>query len=62
MDSTGIHGKTYKVIIGVRQGCILSPILCCVFVNDLAAKLKAIGIGVEIGKEEQICIMLYAHD
>lgn len=54
----------FPVETGVRQGCVLSPILYSLFINDLALQLKQLeaeGIGVPLGTG-RLCILLYADD
>ncbi len=46
---------------GLNQGCLLSPILFNLFVNDLILELEAIGCGIDIVKEN-VCILCYADD
>jgi hypothetical protein len=57
-----LHTNWFNVNNGLRQGCGLSPILFNFYVNDLAVRLKALGLGVDIGNEEKLCILLYADD
>ena len=38
----------FDVSVGVRQGCVISPILFDVFVDGLAREVKALGLGVEL--------------
>jgi len=35
--------------IGVRQGAISSPVLCCVYFDTLLSNLNAAGMGVPYG-------------
>lgn len=51
----------FDIKCGLRQGCILSPLLFNLFINDLSLYLKSFGIGITIG-DETVCIMLYADD
>lgn len=48
----------------MRQGCILSPLLYSIFVNELAVELKATGLGASIDAAGayRLCVLLYADD
>ena len=47
--------------IGLKQGCLLSPILFSILIDDLAKEIKNLNIGVEIG-DTLLSILLYADD
>ena len=47
--------------IGLKQGCLLSPILFSILIDDLAKEIKNFDIGVEIG-DTLLSILLYADD
>ncbi|CAG2195599.1 unnamed protein product [Mytilus edulis] len=51
----------FEVKCGLKQGCILSPILFNIFINDLVDEVKKLDIGVKID-DEKICVLLYADD
>ena len=46
---------------GLRQGCILSPLLFLLYVNSLVYKLKEAEVGVKCGRQV-IPVLLYADD
>ena len=54
----------FPIETGVRQGCILSPLLYSIFINDLAKTLKQTHAGASIDTESavQLCVLLYADD
>ena len=53
--------KPFRVECGLRQGCILSPLLCSLYVNSLVSKLKEAEVGVRCGGQ-LISALLYADD
>ncbi len=56
-----LYTDWFDVKSGVRQGCILSPILFNLFINDLTLYLKTLGVGIQCGTDK-ICILAYADD
>ena len=51
----------FDIEAGVRQGCVLSPILFSIFVNKLAKEINESGIGIKV-KNRKISVLLYADD
>ena len=39
---------SFPVDVGLRQGCVLSPILFSAYVNDLMEELRRENVGVEV--------------
>ena len=57
----GIDTNWFRVTNGLKQGCMLSPLLFNMFVNNLVETIKGLGIGVDIG-QEKVSILMYADD
>ena len=51
----------FELQAGVRQGCVMSPVLFSLFINGLARELKKRGQGVDIGGR-RVQMLLYADD
>ena len=51
----------FEVSCGLRQGCILSPLLFSLFINSIVARLKEAEFGVKCGTKV-ISMLLYADD
>ena len=58
---TGVLSDSFNVSSGLKQGCLLSPMLFNLYLNDLAVKLKSLGCGIDIDGEA-VPIILYADD
>lgn len=59
-----VDGKTtgfFTIEVGVRQGCMLSPMLFLLYINGLAEEIKRRGRGVLYGNI-RISILLFADD
>ena len=59
----------FEVLTGVRQGCVLSPILYTLFIEGLIRRIKELGCGVvlrqpgeEAGESAEIALLLFADD
>ena len=58
----GDTSETFESFLGVRQGVSLSPVLFCMFFNDLKYCLESKGVeGVTVG-DLKLCLILYADD
>ena len=51
----------FDLSTGVRQGCVMSPILFSLFINGLAKEINKKGIGVSVGSR-RVRLLLYADD
>ena len=43
----GILSRWFESGVGVRQGCVLSPLLFSIFINPLIEELRATGAGID---------------
>ena len=57
----GVSTDFFDVKCGLKQGCLLSPLLFNLYIEDLIRDMKLLNIGIEI-EGEKICILLYADD
>ena len=58
----GGQTEWFEVNVGVRQGCVLSPILFAIFIDALAREIKDLGFGVDVDGGEKLALLLYADD
>ena len=56
------RGKSFCVRSGLCQGCILSPLLFSLYINDLLQLLEDNGLGVKVNKVTKVPGLLYADD
>ena len=56
-----VLSEPFGMTCGLRQGCVLSPMLFSLYINSLVEKLKAAGVGVEC-RGRLITALLYADD
>ena len=60
--SVGISDP-FRIEIGVKQGCTMSPLLFSIFINDILDEIKQLDLGVSIpGVVEKLSGLLYADD
>ena len=57
----GFNTNWFDVSSGLKQGCLLSPLLFNLFINDLVTQIKESCSGIPIGGEN-VCVLLYADD
>ena len=58
----GEKSTTFRLEQGVAQGCILSPILFLVLINDLLKDVEEVGLGIKINNGKRIGGMWFADD
>ena len=59
----GDMSEWFSIETGVRQGCVLSPLLYALFINGLVREINALDLGVEIDERgHKLSTLLYADD
>ena len=62
VNVNGSLTEWFDIESGVKQGCVLSPILFSMFINDLIVELRSSGCGIDIDGVIKIASLLYADD
>ena len=57
----GVMSQWFPVKTGLKQGCLLSPLLFSMYINDLAEEINEMNIGIKID-DEWIAILMFAGD
>ena len=55
------YSNSFNVSAGLKQGCILFPLLFNLFINDLAETLTQTGVRIPIG-DKKMPVLMYADD
>ena len=55
----GGNTEWFDVNVGVRQGCVISPLLFDIFIDGLAREMKALGLGVAAGGS-RLSLLMYS--
>ena len=52
----------FNVNSGLRQGCLVSPLLFNIYINDLAMTIKEKCKGISLDNGNKLCLLMYADD
>ena len=58
----GCYSDWFDVHAGLKQGCVLSPLLFNAFVKDLIQAIRSLNCGVPFAADDSLSILLYADD
>ena len=58
------RSRFFEVDVGLRQGCLMSPILFAIYINGLAEEIKAARLGAQLvlRREANVGILMFADD
>ena len=56
--------RFFNIDVGLRQGCLLSPILFALYINGLAEEIKKVNLGVQFIKhtDNRLGVLMFADD
>jgi len=65
----GLASEYFAALNGVKQGGVISPVLFCIYIDDLLTRLSSSGVGCYVGLDfadalsyaEDIVIVLYCY-
>lgn len=58
-----VLSESFGMSCGLRQGCVLSPLLFSLYVNSLVEKLKVAGVGMECrGRLVTVCVCIWSNN
>ena len=62
VSMNGSYTDFFNITSGVKQGDVISPTLFTIFIDDLVKGIKRLDLGVEIGSDFKVSILLFADD
>jgi hypothetical protein len=58
----GGRSDWFDIEVGLRQGCVLSPLIYNIFIDGLAKRIIGLDLGVEVDEGGRLSLLLYADD
>jgi exonuclease III len=58
----GWKTKVFNILAGLKQGCVLSPTLFIIFLDDLIEEIKKVCPGYRVGVGLRVSLLLFADD
>ena len=52
----------FDILCGVKRGCILSPLIFSLYINDCIERINALNKGVSLDNGERVSVLAYADD